>query len=635
MGHWSRFTPLFAIALLASLILLASLTTPVAVGAGLVAAVLGLGAWRVTQQFGRLGGTDSPHSGAASGLAAIEALTRAIDAKDGRAPDHATRMQIYAAGLARAVGLPAAAIEGIRLAALVRDVGKLAVPEHILSRSEPLTTEELATIKTHPVVGAELVRDLDGAFSVSEAVRSHHERWDGLGYPDGLAGTSVPIGARIVGLVEFYEALTTVRPYHDALEPDSARTLLRKETGRAFDPELVSRFLEVLPALTPELVAHSVGGPAGHPLDAAAASDDPTRLDGYVRIAQAHRELHHLYDVARSMGTSLGLVETMILVSGKLRPLVPFSCCALFLRHDDADGLRCRFATGTDAAVIRSLTLHEGQGLAGWVAQHRRPLVNASPDADADAAGLTASETLELASALLYPLEFGDRLIGVLALYHVQPEFYTTEHRRRLGRVAEQLSAVVTNSLLFDKAQEDSLTDALTSLPNTRSLFMHLTRELARAHRLRGSLALVLLDLDDFKQINDRYGHHAGDRTLCDVASLLRAAIRPYDICTRYAGDEFIVILSECSAEEAERKREELQRTVLERGYEPQPGTRLPLSISAGVAMFPADGQSYESLLAAADRRMYLDKAEHKRQAASGGQTTSVDPSAGRAGPRV
>ena len=635
MGDWSRFTPLLAVALLAGLVLLANLTTPVAVGAGLVTAALALGAERITRQSARRRGASPPPSGGATGLAGVEALARAIDAKDGRAPDHATRMQIYAAGLARAMGLPATDIEGIRLVALVRDVGKLAVPEHILSRSEPLTPEELATIKTHPVVGAELVRDLDRTFPVAAVVRSHHERWDGMGYPDGLRGTSIPMGARIVGLVEFYEALTTIRPYHDALEPSSARTLLRKEAGRAFDPELVSRFLEVLPALTGELAASGGGGPAGDLVDAAATSDDATRPDAYVRIAQAHQELHHLYDVARSMGTSLGLVETMTLVSGKLKPLVPFSCCALFLKDDDGDGLRCRFATGTDAAVIKSLTLREGQGLAGWVAQHRRPLVNGSPDADAQAAGLTAGETVELASALVHPVEFGDRLIGALALYHVQPGFYTTEHQRRLGRAVEQLSGVVANSMLFDKTQEDSLTDALTSLPNTRSLFMHLTRELARAQRLRGSLALMLLDLDDFKQINDRYGHHTGDRTLCDVACLLRAAIRPYDICTRYAGDEFILILSECSAEEAERKRDELQRTVLERGYEPQPGTRLPLSISAGVAMFPADGHSYESLLAAADRRMYLDKAKHKRQAASGGRATFVDPTSGRAGPRA
>ena len=153
----------------------------------------------------------------------------------------------------------------------------------------------------------------------------------------------------------------------------------------------------------------------------------------------------------------------------------------------------------------------------------------------------------------------------------------------------------MANSLLFAQAQEASLTDALTSLPNTRSLFLHLTRELARAKRLRASLALRVLDLDNFKQINDSHGHHAGDRTLCDVARILRDAIRPYDICARYAGDEFILILSECSEEEAERKRDELQQTVFERGFEPHPGTRRPMTISAGVAMFPADGESPSS----------------------------------------
>ena len=603
MGDWSRFTPLVAIALLASLILLARLTTPVAVGAGLLAAVLALGAWSVARQpTPPRQRTGQPDSGAATDRAGIEALARAIDARDGRTPEHATRMQVYAAGLARAAGLSATDIEGVRLAALVRDVGKLAVPVHLLSRPESLTTEEVATIRTHPVVGAELVGGLDDAFPLAAVVRGHHERWDGMGYPDGLLGTAIPLGARIVGLVEGYEALTTARPDHDSLETESARTLLRKESGHAFDPDLLARFLEVLPALTGELAERGV-------------SDAATPPDAYVQIAEAHRELPRLYDVARSMGTSLRLADTMTRFCGVLQSLVPFSGCALFLKDDDGDALRCRFATGTGASVISSLNLRTGQGLAGWVAQHRRPLVNGSPDADAQAAGLTADESFELASALVYPVEFGDRLIGALALYHAQSGFYTLAHQRLLGRAVEQLSAVVANSLLFDQAQEASLTDVLTSLPNTRSLFLHLTRELARAKRLQAPMALILLDLDDFKQINDRYGHHVGDRTLCDVAGILRAAIRPYDICARYAGDEFILILSECSKEEAERKRDELEQTVLERGFEPNPGTRRPLSISAGVAMFPADGQSFESLLAVADRRMYQDKAGHKRKA--------------------
>ena len=166
--------------------------------------------------------------------------------------------------------------------------------------------------------------------------------------------------------------------------------------------------------------------------------------------------------------------------------------------------------------------------------------------------------------------------------------------------------------MLFEQTQEDSLTDPLTGLPNTRFLFMHLTRELARAERLKSEVALLVMDLDHFKDINDNHGHHVGDRALCEVARVLRAAIRPYDICVRYAGDEFIVVLSGCSAEEAEQKRQELQKSIDEVYFEARPGKRLHLGISVGAAVFPHDGESYETLLAMADSRMYQDKSGRK-----------------------
>jgi diguanylate cyclase (GGDEF)-like protein len=622
MGTWSRFAALVAIALLVGLVLLPRTTTPVSVVAGLLAATLALGAWTAARRPAKLGGPAHPRPGDTTADKGIAVLAKAIDARDGRTPDHAGRMQIYAAGLARAAGLPATDIEGIRLAALIRDVGKLAVPVHVLSRSEPLTTAEMTVIKTHPVVGAELVRNLDDTFTLSAVVRSHHERWDGMGYPDGLHGVNIPLGARIVGLVEYYEALTTARPYHDALTADSARTLLRREAGRAFDPDLVATFLDVLPTLNADLPTPGIGNQAL----ATGTPGDVAPVDAFGRITEANREFHRLYDIARSMGTSLDLMDTMTLVCDKLRPLVPFSCCALFLWSDDGDTLRCRFATGTGEAMLTSESLRDQRELAAWVTQHRRPLVNGSLVADAQATGLTAAKTLDLASALVYPMEIDDQRVGALALYHVQPGFYTTEDQRRLSLLVEQLSAVVANSVRFDQAQEASLTDPLTSLPNTRSLSEHLTRELARADRLRASLAFILLDLDNFKQVNDRHGHHVGDRALCDVASTLRAAIRPYDICARYAGDEFIVILSECSADEAGRKVAELQQAVFDRGFEPQRGTRVPLRISAGIAMFPADGQTYESLLATADRQMYRDKARRQRSATPAEQAALADP---------
>jgi diguanylate cyclase (GGDEF)-like protein len=292
---------------------------------------------------------------------------------------------------------------------------------------------------------------------------------------------------------------------------------------------------------------------------------------------------------------------------------VPFSACSLSLRDETTDTLRCRFSSGVDAEVMRQLVLHSGQGLTGWVARNRRSLVNARPSADLEAAGLPVSTSLQ--SALVCPLVFDEHVIGTLAVYHTTPGFYTDDHRRLLDRVCEQAAAVIKNAMLFEKTHEASLTDPLTGLPNTRFMLTHLTRELARAERLGAEVSLIVMDVDEFKAINDTHGHHVGDRALREISQVLRSAIRPYDVCVRYAGDEFIIVLANCGAEEAESKRAELQEAVASAAFEAKPGVPLPLGISAGAAVFPHDGDSYEALLAKADSRMYRDKVLRKREA--------------------
>jgi diguanylate cyclase (GGDEF)-like protein len=254
-----------------------------------------------------------------------------------------------------------------------------------------------------------------------------------------------------------------------------------------------------------------------------------------------------------------------------------------------------------------------GQGLTGWVARNRKPLVNGRPTADFEAVGDSSGTALE--AALVCPLVFNGRFIGTISVYHTEPAIYTDDHRRLLDRISEQAAAVIYNSTVFEQMQEDSLTDPLTGLPNTRFMFLHLSRELARAERLRSEVSLLVIDHDDFKDINDNYGHHIGDRALREVAGVLRAAIRPYDICVRYAGDEFIVVLSGCGGAEVERKRLDLQRAVDGVRFEAQRGKLHPLAISVGAATFPHDGTSYEALLAVADSRMYRDKTQRKRAA--------------------
>ncbi len=560
-------------------------------------------------------------------LATIEALALAIDAKDQTTQTHIRRVQSYATELARSLGMSESDIQGVRTAALLHDIGKLAVPEHILSKPGPLTQEEFGKIRLHPQIGAEIISAVPFPYPVAPLILSHHERWDGKGYPQGLEGDAIPLGARILSVVDYFDALTSDRPYHKAMSQENALTLLQQEAGRALDPTVVRLFIQKLPAMleqtalleaTPsrrlslETVSDRGVPAAGFQPERAPLLPPSASGSVFDDIAHAHREIYALYEIAQTMGTSLGIADTMALIAPKLSNLVPFSSCALFL-HDESEGaLCCRFATGSEAEVLGSLSVRAGQGLAGWVARNRRPLVNARPSADFEAAGLGKHATW-LRSALVAPLVFNDRLIGTLAVYHVEADFYSDDHRRLIDRVCEQAAAVIHNSIIFEQTQEDSLTDALTGLPNTRSMFLHLSRELARAERMKGEVALLVMDLDNFKDINDTYGHHVGDRALCDVAAILEATVRPYDICVRYAGDEFIVVLSGCGADEAERKRLELQDAVDGLLFEPVPGRRQPLSVSAGAAVFPHDGDTYESLMAAADLRMYGDKTRRKR----------------------
>jgi diguanylate cyclase (GGDEF)-like protein/putative nucleotidyltransferase with HDIG domain len=568
-------------------------------------------------------------------LSTIEALALAIDAKDQTATSHIRRVQIYASGIAEAMGMPASEVEGLKTAALLHDIGKLAVPEHILSKPGALTQEEFQRMKIHPQVGAKILANVPFPYPVVPLVHCHHERFDGKGYPEGLSGEQIPLGARILAAVDFFDALTSERPLHKALTPDAALEALQQEAGAALDPSVV----EVLVRLQPDLEAAASQAEPTHRFSFATADrrlitpaghrTDLPRESVFEDIALAHREIYALYEIAQSMGTSLGVADTMALIASKLSNLIPFSTCALYLQEESGDLLRCRFATGVDAELLQPLAIMSGEGLVGWVGRNQRALVNARPSADLEAGGRSAATALR--SALVCPLILNDQLIGTIALYHTEPGCYTDDHRRLLERVAEQASAVVNNSILFEQTKRDSLTDPLTGLPNTRFMFVHLTRELARAERLDTEVSLLVMDLDGFKEINDSHGHHTGDKALREVARVLRNGIRPYDICVRYAGDEFVVVLSGCGAVEAEQKQRELQRAIEEIPFEVRPGKTVQLGSSFGYAVFPRDGKAYETLLSTADRRMYEDKAIRKSRAAA---TAETPPASDAATPR-
>src|SRR5215216_6706628 len=186
-------------------------------------------------------------------LRTIEALAIAIDAKDEVTHDHVRRVQIYATGLARIFGLSEPEIEALKAGALLHDIGKLAVPDYILNKPGPLTPAEFDRMKVHTIVGAEILERINFPYPLVPVVRHHHERWDGNGYPDGLCGEDIPITARIISVVDCFDAVREDRQYRKAMTREEAIELLRASSGTMYDPEVVRVFLENLPEFEEEI----------------------------------------------------------------------------------------------------------------------------------------------------------------------------------------------------------------------------------------------------------------------------------------------------------------------------------------------------------------------------------------------
>jgi diguanylate cyclase (GGDEF)-like protein len=335
---------------------------------------------------------------------------------------------------------------------------------------------------------------------------------------------------------------------------------------------------------------------------------DATRTKGktgesdqaFTDIAGAHREEQMLLYISQALSASLRVSDTLALVSSSMVECVPFVSCALFLFDEESQLFLCRHVAGAQHDEIRGMVAAQIESLTEMLPA--QPVQGRTP-------GVYGQR---IQSVLVSPLQIDDQTLGALALYHGDRDAFTADHRRLLGLVAAQAATVIANAMVFERTQEQSLTDVLTGLPNRRYLDRQLDQELARARRQQGHLSLLVLDMDRFKHINDGYGHQAGDRALKEVAHVLRSSLRVYDVCARFAGDEFVVVLGDCDPVQAERRRQELQVAIAALPFEPAPGQPVQLGVSIGVASFPEDSQTVDDMVAVADRRMYADKANRK-----------------------
>lgn len=560
-------------------------------------------------------------------LRTIEALALAIDAKDHTTHDHLQRVRVYAVEIGKELGLAEPELEALKAAALLHDIGKLAVPEHIINKPGKLTAEEFEKMKIHPVVGAEILERVKFPYPVVPIVRAHHEKWDGSGYPDGLKGEEIPIGARILTPIDCLDSLASDRQYRRALPLDEAMEYVASLAGRDFDPKIVAllkrRYVELERmahaqpvmeslSLSTDLKVERGEAPAAGFEQQAQVRPPVPEHDFLFSIAAARQEAQMLFELSHDLGKSLSLDDTLSVVSARLRKLIPYDSLAIWIREDDV--LVPKHVNGDDFRLFSTLAIPLGQGLSGWVVQNVKPILNGNPSVEPGYLNDPSKFSI-LRSALSVPLEGLTGAIGAMTLYRSDADAFSGDHLRVLLAIGSKVALSIENALKYQQAQSSATTDYLTGLPNARSLFLHLEHELARCKRSGASLAVMVCDLNGFKSVNDRFGHLEGNKVLRLFADSLKTVCRETDYVARMGGDEFVIVAPGLQPDAAQQKAFRLNEMASNVGWQVC-GERL-LSVSVGSAFFLKDGTGAEQLLAEADRRMYIVKQHHHERRAS------------------
>lgn len=556
---------------------------------------------------------------AALHLRTIEALAMAIEAKDECTQEHLRRVQVYSENIAARMGLPEGEIQALRTAAILHDIGKLAVPDYIISKPGKLTPEEFDKMKIHTVVGAAILQQVAFPYEVAPIVRAHHERWDGAGYPDGLKGEEIPIGARILSAVDCLDAISSDRQYRRALPLDEAMDYVASLSGRSFDPQVIEvmkvhyREFETLTRQAPlreVLLAKDLAVNRGHAPDAGFQKEHArveTQKEPFLAsIVAARQEVQAVLELTQELNGALRLDQALSIVADRLKQLVPFDCLALYLR--DGNVLKVKYATGEGSVALHAMEIPVGQGLSGWVVENNKPILNGNPAVER--AHWADSSRLCFKSALSVPLS-EDSVLGALTLYHATEDVYGKDHVRILLAITETIARAVVGSLRFQQAQQQAHTDELTGLPNARSLCVHLQEELVRAEAADNNVTVMVCDLDGFKGVNDHFGHLVGNRMLQRVAHILQSNCRASDYVCRMGGDEFVLILAGASPAELDHRMEEIETMVRKASLEVC-GSSIKVGLSVGCASYPDDGNDAETLLTQADHDMYRVKRERK-----------------------
>ncbi|MBI3209773.1 MAG: diguanylate cyclase [Candidatus Solibacter usitatus] len=569
-------------------------------------------------------------------LRTIEALALAIEAKDEVTHDHLQRVKIYCMEIAQELGLTDVEKYALQAASLLHDIGKLAVPEHIISKPGKLTPEEFEKMKIHPVVGAEILERVKFPYPVVPIVRHHHEKWNGAGYPDGISGEAIPIGARILSAVDCLDALASDRQYRKALPIEKALEIVQGESGKSYDPRIVEilvrrheeleRKARAIPSEVIKLnkdikVERGLAPGAGFEESAPQLPRRAEEGGCLNKIATATQEAQALFELSADHSNALSLAEMLALMGSRLKKLIPHDTFAVYLLRDGH--LEPEYVEGEDKKLFTSLRIPLGQGLSGWVAENRMPVMNGNPAVEPGYMN-DPRQVTRLRSALAAPLEGRRGVIGTLAFYGIEKDVFSKDHLRILQAVAAKIALSIENALRIQRPVESSDLDSLTGLPHSSTFYLELEREFEFAVTSKGEFGVVVCDLNGFREVNERCGRLAGDQALKTLASALAGAAGKNDLLARRGGDEFVLLCRDASVSETEDAVRRMQAAIAQTSI---PGIPDGLGASMGFACYPADASEPEKLLSVADSKMYRLKPENRTHGSLTALIGAVAPS--------
>ena len=525
-------------------------------------------------------------------LKMVETLALAVDAKDQLTHGHIRRVQAYARQLARRVGVTdSQVLQALEAAALLHDMGKLAIPEHVLNKPGKLTDDEYERMKQHAPIGADMLAAVGFPYPVVPVVRHHHENWDGSGYPDGLQGDAIPIGARVLAVVDCYDALRSHRPYRRSVSPDEAIAIIRERRGSMYDPTVVDAFQAIQATIESEDVGERPPtvfdrfSLAAHNVDVLARTSSALPIE--LRVA-ATDTLLRLYEQLSALDPAAGIDQTCDIVSRSLLRLAPAGLLVFYKRDDVADEVAAVYASGYMEAVVRDVRMRLGHGISGWVAANGHSVINA--DCALDLGHRIDGVEPQFRSVLSIPLGHPSGAVGVVTLYASQPQAFREEQRQAIDLIAGPVAEAFARAL---KVSADPIAAPAFALPPESRNGQTLSALLEQDHRTIGQPGRSLGVLCVENLGDARVGIHA-------TAAVSRAT-RVADLIFRPNERSLVVLMPDCDAAAGQMVIERIA-AALPPDVVPPPLESSPLRVA--FACSPHDGESLRRLLDVAQRRL-------------------------------